>query len=377
MSNDNCGPDPVDRHTREAAQWLADLDDPKLPPEELLRWNDWLQSEPNRRAFDDLEALSRVADAAALDINSTRLISEEAAYWYVMYAEQADMQLSDHRDFLAWLRSSTKNVRELVRIAQLDRELRGLKHVPDSKRNVSFKLTASAASVVIGAGLAFVVVDRMQSEQVVTTGASQWQHMTLPDGTALHIDARSKIEVSYTDKQRIVHVYRGSAVFEVATDPMRPFIARTRLIDAMATGTRFGVSIDPGVTTTVSEGAVKVTLRGKPNAPGRILRAGDELRVPNSSLASSQVARVDADRKLQWTNGMLILSGMTVAEGVEQFNRRNRTQIVVESAALGAQIVPLAVVKVDAPEVYARVIAEEPGIKITWDRKNDVIRLSE
>ncbi len=344
-----------------------------------------------------------------------RLVSEEAAYWYFLCVDDPSMLRSDRREFLAWMRRSPENIAELFKIAQLDGKLRRLKlamrslgltksnvvelttsgspyglhreindlddeeedREPVNKRNVAFKLVAFAASLFVGVALAFVAQDYMQSEQVVTTGASQWHHMTLPDGTAVHVDARSKVEVAYTDEERIVHVYEGSAVFDVAKDAARPFIARTHLVDAMAVGTRFGVAIDPGVTTTVSEGVVKVTGRGKTDGKSVVLKAGEELRISDSTLTTPHFAHVDAERKLQWTNGLLELGGLTVSEGVEQLNRRNRTQILVESSSLGARVVKFASVKVDSPETYAKAIAQESGVTMILDKENGVIRLSE
>jgi ferric-dicitrate binding protein FerR (iron transport regulator) len=343
-----------------------------------------------------------------------RLVSEEAAYWYFLCVDDPSMLRSDRREFLAWMRKSPENIAELFKIARLDGKLRRLKLAMQSlglkksnvvelttsgspyglhreikelheeegrdsvnKRTLTFKLAAFAASLFVGVALAFVAQDYMQSEQVVTTGASQWHHMTLPDGTAVHVDARSKVEVAYTDEERIVHVYQGSAVFEVAKDPKRPFIARTHLIDAMAVGTRFGVSIDPGVTTTVSEGVVKVTGRGKSDGKAVTLHAGEELRVSDDSLTAPHFAHVDAERKLQWTNGLLVLDGMTVSEGAEQLNRRNRTQIIVDSPALGDKVVEFASVKIDSPESFAGVVARAPGVTMILDKENGVIRLSE
>lgn len=343
-----------------------------------------------------------------------RLVSEEAAYWYFLCVDDPSMLRSDRREFLAWMRRSPENIAELFKIAQLDGKLRRLKlamrslgltksnvvelttsgspyglhreindlddeedREPVNKRNLALKLVAFAASLFVGVALAFVAQDYMQSEQVVTTGASQWHHMTLPDGTAVHVDARSKVEVAYTDGERIVHVYEGSAVFDVAKDAARPFIARTHLVDAMAVGTRFGVAIDPGVTTTVSEGVVKVTGRGKTDGKSVVLKAGEELRISDSTLTTPHFAQVDAERKLQWTNGLLELGGLTVSEGVEQLNRRNRTQILVESSSLGARVVKFASVKVDSPETYAKAVAQESGVTMILDKENGVIRLSE
>lgn len=343
-----------------------------------------------------------------------RLVSEEAAYWYFLCVDDPSMLRSDRREFLAWMRRSPENIAELFKIAQLDGKLRRLKLAMRSigltksnvvelttsgspyglhreikelgekenrgsvnKRTLTFKLMAFAASLFFGVALAFVAQDYMDSEQVVATGASQWHHMTLSDGTAVHIDAHSRVEVEYTDEARIVHVLEGSAVFDVAKDPKRPFIARTHLVDAMAVGTRFGVSVDPGVTTTVSEGVVRVTGRGKVDGKAVTLKAGEELRVSDSTLTAPHFAHVDAERKLQWAHGLLVLGGLTVSEGVEQLNRRNRTQIIVESPTLGARVVKFASVRVDSPETYAQAVAQESGVTMILDKENGVIRLSE
>lgn len=338
-----------------------------------------------------------------------RLLSEEAAYWYFVCIDDPSMLRSHRREFLTWMRRSPDNIAELFKIALLDDKLRrielerrsvaltksniaelttsGSPYVQhreikeDSvkhKRTLSFKLAAFSASLVFGVALPFVAQHYMNSEQVVATGASQWHHMTLPDGTAVHVDARSKVEVEYTDEARLVHVYEGSAVFDVAKDPKRPFIATTHLVDAVAAGTRFGVSVDLGVTTTVSEGTVRVTGRGRINGTAVLVNAGEELRVLDSSLTSSQLAHVDAERELLWAkNGLLILDGLTVAEGVEKLNRRNRVQILVDSPTLGAKVVEFASVKVDSPETYAKVVAKYPGVKMILDREKGVIRLSE
>lgn len=243
----------------------------------------------------------------------------------------------------------------------------------DSSPHRPRKWATFTALLIVGVTLALVAHEYMQSGQVVTTGASEWRHMTLSDGTAVHVDANSTIEIEYTSDARIVHLRRGGAVFDVAKNPKLPFIVKTSWGDAMAVGTKFGVAVDSGVTTTVSEGVVKVTSRGK----SVMLKAGEELQVSGITLTSLHVTRVDAERKLLWAKGLLMLGGLTVAEGVEELNRRNRTQIIIDTPALGARVVEFASVDVDAPERYARMIASERGVTMTLDKKNGVIRLSE
>jgi transmembrane sensor len=219
----------------------------------------------------------------------------------------------------------------------------------------------------------------MKAEQVITTGVSQWHHMTLDDGTVVHLDAYTKVQVEYTETERIVHIHSGDdAVFEVTKDPQRPFIARTPLIDATAVGTRYGVSVGSGVTTTVSEGVVRVTGRDSPEGHSVTLKAGDELRVSGGDFTRPTLAKVDADRKLQWATGWLDLQGVTVGQAVDEFNRRNRTQIIIEDPQLEHLKVQFFRVRVDdSPETFARLLtADNSGIKMDSNPTEKVIRLT-
>lgn len=245
-----------------------------------------------------------------------------------------------------------------------------------NKRAFSFTLAAVGLSIV-AAVLTFDVQDYLEPGQVITTGASQWHHTTLTDGTALHVDARSKVKVDYTDEARMVYVEHGSAVFDVAKDPKRPFIARTHLVDATAVGTRFGVSIDPGVTTTVSEGLVKVTTRGqRDSGPGILLKAGEELRVPEGRLGEPSHVKVNAERKLEWATGWLVFEGETIGEVIHALNRRNAVQIELEQADIAARPMRgFLRFRVDSSAAFARYIAETNDLTLVEDRSGSVLRL--
>ena len=246
-----------------------------------------------------------------------------------------------------------------------------------SKRALTFRLAAVGVSLVMAVTLFFVLQGSMEPGHVITTSASQWHHTTLADGTAVHVDARSKVKIEYTNEARIVYVDRGSAVFEVAKDPKRPFIARTYLIDATAVGTRFGVSIDPGVTTTVSEGIVKVTVHGKDGAgPAIMLKAGEELRVADGERGEHAHVKVNAERKLEWATGWLVFEGATIGEIVNELNRRNEVQIEIEQPDIAARPMRgLQRFRVDASAAFARYIAESNDLALIEDRSGSVLRL--
>jgi transmembrane sensor len=351
--------------------------------------------EARLRAKDRHEHLAPSAEPVVVDRHDKarareRCLSEEAARWYLS-CSNGEMSWRDRAKFLAWLCHAPQNISEVLKIAHLSHQLqrsfpashrsqiqfakRASRHSSKHRHSLRWKWGSVVALLVVGI---FVGRDYIERGHVVTTGASEWRNLSLDDGSAVHVDARSSIMVKYTAKERIVHVSKGEAVFEVAKDLKRPFIARTDLVDVTAVGTRFAVSIGADVAITVSEGTVRVTRRGQPDGPSRMLKAGESYRVINSNFTSSRVAQVDAERKLQWArNGRLNLGGMTVEEGVEEFNRRNRMQIIVESPTLAARVIASANVPANQPKTYATAVAAESGVEMEVDEKNGIIRLSD
>jgi transmembrane sensor len=347
----------------------------------------------------------------------TRLVSEEAACWYIRSNDERSMSISDRREFLAWLKRSPENIAELLRISELDGKLArekliatvtalegsnvielgmlpgGAQHHYEpgeslndeyyekmNNKTASWRMAAIAAAVTIAFLLGFMLLPlRPAGETTVKTGASQWQHMALADGSIIYLDARTELSVDFSEQQRVIHLRAGQAVFEVAKDVNRPFIVSTSIVDAIAVGTRFSVAIDPGVTTTVSEGIVKVTPHGQRDDEAAVtVTAGEELHVSDSGLttpAFAHVAKVNADRKLAWTNGWFIFEGETIAEAAAAFNRRNAVQIEIDNAAIAERRLGYFRFQVGSPESFAKLLDSEPGIALTIDRSSNVLRL--
>jgi len=344
-----------------------------------------------------------------------RLVSEEAAEWFIRCSDERNMLLADRREFVAWMRRSPENIAELLRIVKLDGKIgqgklilsaagfnesnvvdlaghaggspselhAGTPELDDqenyqrmNKKSISgWKLAAVVAAVTVASLFGFVR-NWPENENTVITQASQWQTMTLEDGTIVHVGPRTKLRVDLGTERRTVHIERGEAVFDVAKDPNRPFTVSTHLIDATALGTRFGVRIDPGVTTTVSEGVVLVTARGKTDDKDAVkLVAGDELRVSDSGfhLPTVEKVKVDAQRKLEWTKGWLIVDGETIGEVANEFNRRNAVQIKIDDPGLAARRLDLTQFRIGSPEEFARLVDAQPGVALTGDR--NVLRL--
>lgn len=347
----------------------------------------------------------------------TRLVSQEAAHWYIRCTDERPMLLADRREFVAWLKRSPENIAELLRISGLDGKLAREKliatvtainesnvidldlppGVPQRRREPTDSLDERdqemndkpaswrrIAAVAAAVTLAFLLTFVLQSQQVtddtiIKTGPGQWQQVALADGSIMHVDARTELKVDFSAQQRVIHLRAGGALFEVAKDAKRPFIVSTDVVDAIAVGTRFSVSVDPGVTTTVSEGIVKVTPHGKRDDGAAVmLKAGDKLHVSDSGLTKqsfASVLQVDAERKLQWANGWLVFKGETIGEAAAEFNRRNVVQIEIEDPAIAERRLDYLRFRVGSPESFAKVVVAQYGIALKVDRSSNVLRL--
>jgi len=350
----------------------------------------------------------------------TRMTSQEAAYWYIRCSDERAMRRFDRKLFLSWLKRSPENIAELLRIADMDgkfarlrllarvNELQGsnvydiatgglvaqydynpsksVSNAVKTKFRPAWALAAAISAVAIFLSLSYELRHRPADGTVTTAVASQLQQITLADGSVVHVDARTRLNVEFSEERRLVRLYEGQAVFEVAKDPRRPFTVSTHIVDVTAVGTRFGVAIDPGVTTTVSEGVVKVTAHNMTDEDSAVrLHAGEQLRVhdaglgrklrifggTSADLAKLQIVRVDAERKLAWVDGWLKFDGETVDEMVSEFNRRNVLQIKIEDRAIGERhLAGYYRFRANSPESFVKVLDSQEGIAVSKEGGN-------
>ena len=131
--------------------------------------------------------------------------------------------------------------------------------------------TLVAASAVLVLGLTWLFVKKNKpvpanKQIVVTTGASKdpGSVMTLPDGSVVRLNAKSK--VSYAEgfaNKREVYL-EGEAYFEVAHNENNPFIVHTGEADIKVLGTRFNVrnyANEHRMEAALLTGSIELTLR--------------------------------------------------------------------------------------------------------------------
>jgi len=206
---------------------------------------------------------------------------------------------------------------------------------------------AIAASL---AGLGLVLT----SGRHITTAIGEVRRVPLGDGSTAAVNTQSAIQVSFHTRQRTVRLNDGEAWFQVAKDAGRPFVVEAGNVRVRAVGTAFSVRRrESGADVIVTEGVVETwALLGE----DRMLRlaAGEAAFVNADPGGTSTITpKVDVDRKLAWREGKVELSGETLAEAVDEFNRYNQSKLVIrEPTAARARL--YGEFRADDPSTFAK-----------------------
>ena len=364
---------------------------------------------------------------------SNRQIVDEASEWFVEF-RVGDVDAAARERFDEWLRRSPEHIRAYIEIARtyvempnphatkpLDVEAliayarsgenivpfdtvpqeRAAMHTRSPRRRF-LAVAASALMVALAGGVWW----QSARYPLYRTDIGERRSITLADGSTVDLNARSKLRVEFSKNERRVELLDGQALFQVAKDKNRPFIVASGEATVRAVGTQFDVyRKDSGTTVTVLEGRVAVystapqpatrsprasvqpeaqmhaiphSGAASSNPPGLLdpsgagaifLSAGEQVTVTRAQTLPAP-ARADIAATTAWTQRRLIFDGSKLSDVVQEFNRYNKRQLVIEDAQLSDFHVSGVYSSTD-PSSLIRFLREQPGIKIT-DNENEV-----
>jgi transmembrane sensor len=251
-------------------------------------------------------------------------------------------------------------------------------------------LAACVAIAAIGATLFTWIAARNQG--VYTTGIGEERSITLTDGSIVDLNARSRISVHFTKSERDVDLIEGQALFIVARNPRHPFIVRSHGALVRAVGTQFDVNREvTGTVVTVLEGRVAVSAgdtpssvdpssgapqgigqnptvlvpRGGANAPLRpvLVSAGQQVTIAAEGIPMPRPA--DLTAATAWRRHQLIFDSSRLADVVDEFNRYNHRQLVIDSPSLDELEISGVYASTD-PSSFVRFLRELPNVVVTY-----------
>jgi transmembrane sensor len=238
------------------------------------------------------------------------------------------------------------------------------------------RLLALAASIAAAAVASWLYAER----ETYSTAIGEQRSLNLYDGSVIELNARSRVRVRFSKGARAVELVQGQALFHVAKDSARPFIVRSGETSVRAVGTEFDVYRKKIVTVvSVVEGRVAVSSSspspstnpwpsgslGQPpqalvaRAGELLLTAGEQLTV--TPRAAQKAVHPDVAAATAWTQRRLVFNSAPLGEVVEEFNRYNTRQLVIDSPELQSFGV-IGVFSSADPSSLLRFLNAQPGI---------------
>lgn len=284
-----------------------------------------------------------------------RALREEAARWFSL-KRSGDMSAADTAAFVEWLASDPQAQQ---RFERLQRQWDLLGAVADDPAMLAVReadlrtfnrpgrvrtLLAVGAAVVLMVTSAATLMqngllDRYWESsrgETFETGTGQRTTATLTDGSVVTLDAESELRVVEMAAERRLQLVRGHAFFQVAKDPIHPFLVEAAGKTVRAVGTKFDVRVDDkaAVTVTLVEGKVRVEQshgwlrseqRADMNAGAKLVARADQ---------NWKLTQVDAASETSWLSGRLTFVREPLGSAIAEVNRYSRQKIVFADGAV-------------------------------------------
>lgn len=232
-------------------------------------------------------------------------------------------------------------------------------------------LVAASAVLVLGLTWLLAKKDKPGNKQiVVTTGANKDARsvMTLPDGSVVRLNAKSK--VSYAEgfaNKREVYL-EGEAYFEVAHNDKIPFIVHTGEADIKVLGTRFNVrnyANEHRMEAALLTGSIELTLRTD-TQHSILLKPSDKIIVKKNADGDAAVMAATIDDKVErtsikmqdsvivetsWLNDKMAFSDKPFAEIALDLERKFDIHIEFKNEAVSRYVFTGVFDEVDAEDI--------------------------
>lgn len=206
----------------------------------------------------------------------------------------------------------------------------------------TIKMAASALIILISAYLIYefkfhAFGDGTVAEaqyQVMETAPGKKLRMTLKDGTLVHLNAGSRLQIptAFSDTARVIHLH-GEAYLEVAPEKARPFMVVTGHTTIHVLGTVFNVHAYPDETVTkvvVSEGKVLFTSREGKSA---LLTKNQQATYSSLDLEIS-LENTQAAAYMVWKDNRLVFRDQPLEEIASTLRRWYNVQVEIKDENL-------------------------------------------
>jgi len=272
---------------------------------------------------------------------SARNIEAQAAEWierrhFGQWSEEDQSQLDiwlaeaiAHRVAYVRLNSSWQRTGRLAALRGAAPEMPGGLSPQQGRHSFRFLPRLAAGLAIVAAVSTYYMLHNNTTTYATTVGGREI--LSLADGSQIELNTDTILRVSNRTGTREVWLDKGEAYFRIVHDAAHPFVVTAQGRRIVDLGTEFTVRRESDrLQISVVEGRVRME-EGANKSP--VLAAGDSAIATGSALSISRKDTRAISSDLAWRRGMIMFDNITLGEAAAEFNRYNRTQIVVDPAA--------------------------------------------
>lgn len=258
------------------------------------------------------------------------IILQQAAEWWALLASN-EAGASDHAKWQRWLDADPAHAAAWQRVQAISGQFQRLPGAPAhaalSAGGAQGRRAFAAMLVAAVGGLALWQWRSGEEPASINALANSAygsavggvRQLLLADGSSLHLDTDSEVELAYSATARRIILRRGRIYVSSAPDPQhppRPLLVQTRQGSLRALGTRFEVCLQGGQTQlSVEQGAVEITPL---HAGAKVIAAGQGARFDAGYIDAP--AHVPAAAP-GWTRKMLLADNMRLDAFLAELSR--------------------------------------------------------
>jgi transmembrane sensor len=295
---------------------------------------------------------------------------DEAAQWMALL-QSGDVSLGERAAFDAW---RTADPRHQQIIEQMGGGLKLLRNpslsglprnsllhslnAPSSRRRfISGSL--SVLGVAVLAGLLGRRYGWLPEAGELSTGTGERRDFTLQDGSALTLNARSRVVPLFDSTQRLLALRSGELLVNVAKDPSRPFVVETEHGRMRALGTKFLVQQgDDSTRLVMLHSQVEVLTAG---GARQVVGAGESLTFNAAGVLSMERSR---GYEGAWTQGRLEVRDRPLSEVIDSLRRYRRGILHVSPEVADLRLSGL--YPLDDSDRTLQLLERSLPIRVTW-----------
>ncbi len=310
--------------TLAAGEWLLELQDRDLEVERILAWQAWMAEDPrHQQAFDRLQQIQECIDRI------------ESIPW------PTDREVADDLASDRALDAHSHGTGAALPIRQ-DRRTRRWSWVGALAAGVA-ALAIAISIVAPRAGLDLKASIGL-GDPAIETAVGELRRVQLSDGSSMTLGGLSRAFIRMSETNRTIVLARGEAFFQVAKDPLRPFIVEVDGTAIRAVGTAFDVRrAGSQIMVSVAEGIVDViepSPQSGSSTPERALQAvtrlhaGQSIQFDPASIQPPPPVAIEPEAVAAWRNGQRQYLAEPLANVVADLNRYSTRHIGIEDPEL-------------------------------------------